>query len=612
MRTKFPLNQSQLLHTKHLSALQKSTPSGHSLSFFSSSSSPTGSGFSLSPDITAIYKRYTEGRNPSKLVLFSLNYPGSVFVPCLLCPSNKALLIAENLTLSFILRQIDVAWDAQNLNLHANIVQHVGSKLIQQEGDCTPVLRHFFNIRSYEFCPLFILRQKFNFTYSFWTSGNKTVNRDTIGSINFNSILSNGKLDQILQKNYGLYGVNFAKFEFSVVTVFPAVANNFAIFLLPFDTTTWILLVVSCITISSLVQISVSASGFSYSIVLKKYITNALFKVTAMLLGQSEKGDGTKIFAKRRVALIVSTVWSFGCYILMENLYQGAMFSFLAVPEFPKVPRTMEELMSSKLPVLTTSSFRFYSAAMNGSRRTVTTDSTLKGIIIPQLMVAASPAYRRLLDSLDKRIVFVIHIGTSVEDIIRNISNSKPLRKNFETSEPFVIMNAADDLGYFTEPIRFLGKRLVIDGRSGEVGFRTATVMSGYRNFVFPRFYSTHMRLVESGLVETWQHLVRSSDRLKEMRKYGNETFKKFYTQINSDVTIQPEFDEFVLVSLEALKYAFALCGAILWVGVVSFVVERRAIIVKIFKRVKAISGNFLTRRVKGFGKWLKICVSND
>lgn len=92
-------------------------------------------------------------------------------------------------------------------------------------------------------------------------------------------------------------------------------------------------------------------------------------------------------------------------------------------------------------------------------------------------------------------------------------------------------------------------------------------------------------------------------------RKYGNDIYKKHYAQLNSDITFQPEYDEFALVSLDALTYAFALCGAVLCVGVVSFMVEWRAIIAKGCERAKVIVGDFLIRKVEGFrGIW--VCLS--
>lgn len=99
------------------------------------------------------------------------------------------------------------------------------------------------------------------------------------------------------------------------------------------------------------------------------------------------------------------------------------------------------------------------------------------------------------------------------------------------------------------------------------------------------------------------------------MRKYGDEMFKKYHAQINSAIQFQPEFDEYALVCLEALKYAFAICAAVLWAAAISFVVEMRAEIVKIFETVKATASDFLTKVVQWVGKMVKnvgVCVTRS
>lgn len=299
--------------------------------------------------------------------------------------------------------------------------------------------------------------------------------------------------------------MNFEKTKFSVVTVFPSVENNFGTFMLPFDTTTWILIVISSVMISILVRISVSDSGFGYRFTLKEHISHDLYDVGALLLGHGGSDDFSKIFANRRVAVVISTVWFFGCYILMANLYKGSIFSFLTVPVLPNVPETIEQLLSSNIPILTTTSSGSYLVSLNRSTPTIKDDSTLRSIIIPQLkaVMAANSSYSKSIASLDQRLTYVNHFENSIKEIVLNISSSKPIQNKFKTSTTFALMNDANDLKHFTEPIKFLGKRFVIDS-SDDTGFQTITVMYGTRNFIFPRFYLVYRRLVESGLVEIW------------------------------------------------------------------------------------------------------------
>lgn len=279
-------------------------------------------------------------------------------------------------------------------------------------------------------------------------------------------------------------------------------------------------------------------------------------------MGQSGGRDVTKIFANRRAAIIGSTVWFFGFYILMANLYQGSIFSFLTVPELPKVPVTMAELLSSQLLVLTVTNLQSDTVSTTGI--TITFASVLKSIIIPELktVMAGNLGYQRSLDAFETRLIFIEPRQVRSAEIISNISNSNRL-KEFETSGTFAMMDSINNLKFLTEPITFLGKRFVIHGR-GETGFQMISVMHGLRNFIFPRFNSVYRRFVEAGLIGTWLRAYRKSRLLFRMRTHGKEVYDKYSAQVNSGVPHQPEFHECTPGSLEALKYMFAICGMLL------------------------------------------------
>lgn len=202
-------------------------------------------------------------------------------------------------------------------------------------------------------------------------------------------------------------------------------------------------------------------------------------------------------------------------------------------------------------------------------------ESTLKVELIPQLKRAmmGNTVYQKLIDSLDKRLIFVSQVGNSVKDIIRNISNSKPLPNNFKTSETFVIMNDANDLAYFTDPVKFLGRRFIIDSMD-DTGLRKINVMFGFRNFIFPCFYSTYKTLVESGLVAIWDRLFVTLSRLTRMLIHGKNMYKRYYAQINSGIQFQPEFHQCAPVSVEALVHMFAICGTLWSIGWIVLLLE--------------------------------------
>lgn len=103
----------------------------------------------------------------------------------------------------------------------------------------------------------------------------------------------------------------------------------------------------------------------------------------------------------------------------MENLYQGSIFSFLTVPELPKVPVTMAELLPSQLPMLPVSHFASYNISLTSRY-----DSVLKDAIIPELKVAmvGNLGYQKSLDAFDKRPTFVNLFETESPIVVQNIS----------------------------------------------------------------------------------------------------------------------------------------------------------------------------------------------
>ncbi len=518
------------------------------------------------------YDRFYDASAPTKLVLITDIYPGSLFIPCIPCYSETMVQLNGK---SISRQNIDITWNTLNLDLHGRLVMAPsGPTGYDKKGICRATLKYFEQRGSDKLCMGYILREKFNFTLM--EDEDMYAGRGQYLYGGYFSSLLNGGLSTLERKNFGgIFGLSFEKFEFSVVTEFPSMANSFATFLLPFDTVTWILIVVSIITISCLLPISVSYSGFEYRFVLRGWIQDQIYAVFCLLLGQSGAGDVTRVFGNKGVAVLTSSAWLFGCYILMENLYQGSIFSYLTVPEFPIVPKTMNELLSSRIPVMTTS-FVSELIIINSTTDFVKHHSILKLFIIPKIrrVMAQNSEYKKSLDLLQKRL-FLIHYDAEnlAEDIVGNISKSTSLTDRFETSATFALMSASDELRLFTEPIKLLGGRFVVDGRD-DTGFYTVLIMSGYKNFIFPRFYSTYRRLFDSGLLEVWERLSSAAGQLSKVKAYGEKMYKRHYTQVNGGIQFKPEFHECMPVSGNALKYAFAISGALLCVGAIIFGVE--------------------------------------
>lgn len=364
-----------------------------------------------------------------------------------------------------------------------------------------------------------------------------------------------------MQENvFSVYTIQYNPYKFCVVPVFPSVGNNFATFLLPFDPTTWILLAISTVMVSTLLPSSISSTGFwIYRVAWRELISDKVFHVGVLLLGQSGNGDLKKNICRQacRRACFDRLVF-FGCYILMTNLYQGSIFDLLTVSELPKVPVAMAELLSSQLPVLTRSFYEWY----DSSNREIMYDSTLKDCVIKPLKVAMAGNLRYLqsIDPFDQRLTFVTP-GNKAE-IIRNISNSEQVNK-FETGETFAVMDENEFLTALIEPIMFLGKRLVIHGR-GDTGFQSFAVTFGSGNCIVPLFNSGFRRLQEAGFIEIWSRADMQSVRTTSLKWYWKHLYDKYSAQVYSGVPFKQEYQKWAPVSVAAVQNTFAICGTLL------------------------------------------------
>lgn len=100
----------------------------------------------------------------------------------------------------------------------------------------------------------------------------------------------------------------------------------------------------------------------------------------------------------------MDTYLLFLSYILMNNFYQGSVYSYLTANTPPRVPRTIEQLSNSNIKILTTTPIGSRDPDKYGLAM-----STLKHFSIPQLIrtLGQNNSYSRLLSDLDPRIVHI-------------------------------------------------------------------------------------------------------------------------------------------------------------------------------------------------------------
>jgi hypothetical protein len=354
--------------------------------------------------------------------------------------------------------------------------------------------------------------------------------------------------------------------------------DSLSAFISPFDTPTWISLIVSCAGIIGALQVCRNSDNN-----LTKFLKGVLydsFRVVCFLLGQVNGNIETvfRIRGKSGVSGVMLVIgWFLGAYILMSNLYGGSLFSAFVVP----VPTNFEGLVHSNLTVLTNS----YSSDPQDNTMV---KSLVKSTIIPELLegLRNNVKFTQLLTHFNSNLVFVPidRIG-GIISMALNISKSMKIvvdNKSFEKNNTFAILNKPSDLALTTEFIPLMDKhrnKYIIGGSGYETPFNYAQVLLVYNNFFAPVFSKIISQLVQSGLYDRWQRMTRIYAQLYYVYVQGD---KKMYSEFfgkkmadwkESPHNLQNE-NESQSVSLKVLKNIFVIFGLIGGFILVEFVIE--------------------------------------
>lgn len=501
------------------------------------------------PDWDSDYvKSFTGMTGNSKFFLHQSdkNLVWTVCIPC-----SSVVQVSPDLTTFYELGRI---WDIINLqNMQKKIVRTMASWFDLEKNldfTCGPNLFYRGVTESPYYCGISELGRKYNFTPM--TSADERIQpKRVIGLVIFRYMLRAGDIDDLLIIVSPLM-LTMDKFEFTIVTNFPTTVGSLETLFSPFDYFTWTFLLLSCIAIIVLIYserklLSLSTLKFE-----------PIFNLVSQLIGQGSFYFGNLNFKT------IAVFWSFFCYILMENLYQGSIYSCLTVTLPPSVPKTIEDVISSNLQVITTSSILSVLVIQQNL-------SVLQHKILPDLIpwFPADSAYSRTIQKFNSSLYFLNLRDITRADIAATISNSQDIlasNKTIRTSGTFAVMDDKNDLNNFSSLMKILGKRLLIKGHSGHMDFYTFYVDVVKTNFIVPKLYEGINRLVESGIYGRWGAMNDLKADLEEMRKVGSEPYRKLFRMemvgtgrddFKEDWTADP-------VPFEAIKYMFGLCLIIL------------------------------------------------
>lgn len=193
-----------------------------------------------------------------------------------------------------------------------------------------------------------------------------------------------------------LLQVNLLPVKLGFVTDPELPSNEVTTFISPLDVGTWSCLGFSITAIAGFLTVLANTkdgwTGFVATVTLKAFV------VTSILLGQV--GDSTrKVYRAKKVVIVLLIFWFCGNLLLMANLYQGSIYSCLAVPFPPKTPSGVMDLVHWDIPVVA------MDVLYNGESKSV--HSYLIDFSIPELLKdnGLSPQFRDFLEKLQPKLL---------------------------------------------------------------------------------------------------------------------------------------------------------------------------------------------------------------
>lgn len=361
------------------------------------------------------------------------------------------------------------------------------------------------------------------------------------------------------------YSVKFRPVKFSVVTKYPSGLEGMNAFLLPFAPSVWAALFFSCIAICWTAQ-------FSRKNVILHQLTIAMISLIGMLLKQVTP-EGSKILRSSRAGPGLIWLWLFcGCNVLMDNLYTGEIFSFLSAIKVPTVPGTLPDLVGSKIPIVSTTSY-----VQNGKRFSILGRDTIPSYV--DFYVRRNKS-AEIFRKLGTRLSFV-DAYKSTEDYanflktILALKNLTRVNSSVETRRTYVIIDEGGKLNVLTSLIRSNESRMVINARE-DTPFVSIVVDQALRNCFYPIFTRRLGYLDSSGIAEKWEKLQKAGFIAYAQSLMGYPGYEIYFFANNKFKGC----DAGVLsvegpIQIKTVEPIFILCGVLLLLGLTSFIVER-------------------------------------
>ncbi|OXA48640.1 hypothetical protein Fcan01_16496 [Folsomia candida] len=286
--------------------------------------------------------------------------------------------------------------------------------------------------------------------------------------------------------------------------------------------------------------------------------------VQSLLFGQAIADEIIKKVKNKRISRPLLATWFFVCYILMDNLYQGSIYSDLTVVSPPQVPKTIEELVASNMTIITTSRILKSNKIEEGT-------SLLKTYLIPEIFNKNfSERFNKLVKKMNSKLEY-IHGGTEDVSMVKNMSKSCKVRSNktskwISTKETFAIMDTTFYLQLCVDSLHILGTRLVVKNNA-DVSLGFSTLSFGRRNFISPKIRGFLRHLSGTGILGRFKFLHIANHKIYFIKGLNSNSkgAKLVYESWNEND------DE---KAIGALWYVLALCSLVVTVATAIFMWE--------------------------------------
>lgn len=530
------------------------------------------------------YQNYDNHPGSAKLFLVTTTQSNSViYIPCLVCRSKPWSLTARDTPLT----TLDTHWNLINgMNLNQNYLPIYVSpfwypirSLSPQCGGTALQFNRFDNAFT---CMVFNLCKKYNFT---------TVTDYYSRSFSTIYLFALTKNTQTLE--FAVAKLVSESYKFVIITRFPSPMNSFEAFTSPFDSFTWIILLSSCVFFT----LFITVDHFLLCSEEKKtdcHILEGVLNILFPLIGQTSDKLVQLIHCKIGGGFAWILWLFFGCYILMNNLYQGSVYSYLTVTLPPPVPKTMAQLHHSDARIITTATFTNDSIWQ----------SVLKQLLIPQLIhsLGDNNSYSHLLTELNPRIVYDSNFGSVLISWVNN-SEANTLSGEISSKETFAMFDPITEMQIKVDFLKLWGGRYIVSN-SEDTSMNIFKVWLAKRNFLQPTIHRHVKQLEGSGILERWKALHTYFRGLVYTIHLESHFKSKWIRRKVSGGKEKDAWNEASPMTLNVLTFLFVIWGGMLAFGLLLFFLKEKYVGLKsTYSFTKKLVNSLTCFSLNGFRK---------